>query len=57
MAAAAYVCGTLGTLVGADILNLPRIRNLGAPIASVGGAGTFDGVLLAGILAVVLATL
>lgn len=57
VAALAYVCGTLGTLVGADILNLPRIRNLGAPIASVGGAGTFDGVFLAGILAVVLATL
>jgi len=57
VAALAYVCGTLGTLIGADILNLSRIRNLGAPVASVGGAGTFDGVFLAGILAVVLATL
>src|SRR6266545_7113431 len=29
--ALAYVAGVLGTLVGADLLNLPRIRKLGAP--------------------------
>jgi uncharacterized membrane protein len=51
----AYVGGTLGTLVGADLLNLGRIRGLGAPIVSVGGAGTFDGIFLTGILAVLLA--
>ncbi|KEF42644.1 MAG: hypothetical protein ER33_05105 [Cyanobium sp. CACIAM 14] len=53
--ALAYVAGTLGTLVGADLLNLGRIRGLGAPVASIGGAGTFDGIFLTGILAVVLA--
>ena len=31
------------------------LRNLGAPVASIGGAGTFDGVFLTGILAVLLA--
>src|SRR5574341_1294447 len=41
--ALAYVSGVLGTLIGADLLNLPRIRTLGAPVASIGGAGTFDG--------------
>ncbi len=51
---AAYVSGTLGTLIGADLLNLYRIGDLGAPIASIGGAGTFDGVFLAGVLAVLL---
>jgi uncharacterized membrane protein len=51
----AYVCGTLGTLIGADLLNLGRIRGLGAPVASIGGAGTFDGIFLTGVLAVVLA--
>jgi uncharacterized membrane protein len=51
----AYVAGSLGTLIGADILNLGRIQGLGAPIASIGGAGTFDGVFLTGILAVLLA--
>jgi uncharacterized membrane protein len=56
-AALAYVGGTLGTLVGADLMNLPRIRALAAPEASIGGAGTFDGVFLSGLLAVVIATL
>ena len=50
----AYICGTMGTLIGADILNLHKIRGLGAPVASIGGAGTFDGIFLNGILAVLL---
>ena len=51
----AYICGSLGTLIGADLLNLDRIRGLGAPVASIGGAGTFDGVFLTGVIAVLLA--
>ncbi len=51
----AYVSGTLGTLMGADILNLPKITNLRAPVVSIGGAGTFDGIFLTGIIAVLLA--
>lgn len=47
----AYVCGTMGALIGADLLNLPRITELGAPVVSIGGAGTFDGVFLTGIIA------
>ncbi len=50
----AYVAGSLGTLIGADLLNLDKIQGLGAPVASIGGAGTFDGVFLAGIVAVLL---
>ncbi|MFB3765150.1 MAG: DUF1614 domain-containing protein [Methanotrichaceae archaeon] len=50
----AYVGGTLGTLIGADIMNLNKIRDLGAPVASIGGAGTFDGVFLSGLIAVLL---
>ncbi len=53
--ALAYVVGSLGTLIGADLLNLGNIQGLGAPIASIGGAGTFDGIFLTGILAVLLA--
>jgi uncharacterized membrane protein len=53
----AYVGGTLGTLIGADILNLNKIKNLGAPVASIGGAGTFDGIFLSGIMAVLLAVI
>jgi uncharacterized membrane protein len=51
----AYVSGVLGTLIGADLTNLSRIADLGAPVASIGGAGTFDGVFLTGIVAVLLA--
>ena len=51
----AYVSGVLGTLIGADLLNLRKIPKLGAPVASIGGAGTFDGVFLTGIIAVLLA--
>jgi uncharacterized membrane protein len=53
----AYVGGSMGTLVGADLLNLSRIQGLGAPVASIGGAGTFDGIFLTAILAVLIAGL
>ena len=51
----AYIGGSMGTLVGADLMNLDKIGGLGAPVASIGGAGTFDGIFLTGILAVLLA--
>jgi uncharacterized membrane protein len=51
----AYIAGSLGTLIGADLLNLGQVQGLGAPIASIGGAGTFDGIFVSGILAVLLA--
>jgi uncharacterized membrane protein len=53
----AYIGGSLGTLVGADLLNLDRVQGLGAPVASIGGAGTFDGIFVTGILAVLIASL
>ncbi|MGO8949896.1 MAG: DUF1614 domain-containing protein [Ktedonobacterales bacterium] len=79
----AYISGTLGTLIGADLLNLPRIlrgslvqgtagrsgddpiwsfygrEGRPAPkfIASIGGAGIFDGIFLTSILAPILAVL
>lgn len=55
---AAYMAGTLGTLIGADLLHLANRRTwamLDAPVLSIGGAGTFDGIFLAGIIAVLLA--
>jgi uncharacterized membrane protein len=53
----AFISGTLGTLIGADLMNLGAIRDLGAPIASIGGAGTFDGIFLVGVFAVLLTAL
>jgi uncharacterized membrane protein len=51
----AYIAGSIGALVGADLLHLGAARALGAPVVSIGGAGTFDGIFLTGILAVLLA--
>ncbi len=51
----AYIGGTLGVLLGADILRWRDIRTIGAPVASIGGVGTFDGIFLTGIVAVLLA--
>jgi uncharacterized membrane protein len=53
----AYVGGTLGTLIGADLFNLPKLPELGAPVVSIGGAGTFDGIYLTGIISVLLVLL
>lgn len=53
----AYVGGVLGALVGADLMNLDKLPDLGAPVVSIGGAGTFDGIYLTGIISVVLVLL
>lgn len=50
----AYIAGSLGVLIGADILRLKDVRELGAPLASIGGAGTFDGIFMTGLVAVLL---
>jgi uncharacterized membrane protein len=53
----AYISGSLGVLVGADLTNIGQLRSLGASVASIGGAGTFDGIFLTGVIAVLLASL
>ena len=50
----AYISGTLGVLIGADLLRLKDISRLGTPYASIGGAGTFDGIFITGIVAALL---
>lgn len=51
----AYISGTFGVIIGADILRLKEIQRIGASVVSIGGAGTFDGIFLTGIVAVLLA--
>ena len=51
----AYIAGTMGVIIGADLFRLKDIRRMGTPIASIGGAGTFDGIFITGIVAVLLA--
>ncbi len=50
----AYTIGVFGSLIGADLMNLKKTPQMGAPIVSIGGAGTFDGVFLSGAFAVAL---
>lgn len=56
-AALAYIGGTLGALVGADLTNLRSVRRMETRFVSIGGGGTFDGVFISGILAVLLAAI
>lgn len=62
----AYISGTLGTLIGADLMSLitpgilpalsPLNLHRSSPVVlSIGGAGVFDGIFLTGIIAVLLA--
>lgn len=50
----AYISGTIGCLIGVDLLNLKRIPELGLRMVSIGGAGIFDAVFLTGIISVLL---
>lgn len=54
-ASVAFFAGILGPLIGADLLHLRRIQQLAAGMLSIGGAGTFDGIVLSGFVAALLA--
>ncbi len=51
----AFVSGVLGTLIGADLLHLKDVERISTGFASIGGAGTFDGIVLSGLIATLLA--
>ncbi|MGD9856547.1 MAG: DUF1614 domain-containing protein [Planctomycetaceae bacterium] len=53
--AIAYIAGILGPVVGADMLHLRDLVKVPVGVLSIGGAGTFDGIVLSGILAALLA--
>jgi uncharacterized membrane protein len=52
--AVAFCAGILGPLIGADLLRLPQIIRLSSGTASIGGAGTFDGIVISGFIALLL---
>jgi uncharacterized membrane protein len=51
----AFVAGVLGPLIGADLLHLNQVVKIAPAVASIGGAGTFDGIILSGLIAALLA--
>lgn len=53
----AFSTGVLGVLIGADLLNLKKIRKIGAPMISIGGAGSFDGIFITGVISAILSVL
>ena len=53
--AAAFTAGIGGPLIGADLMHLGDIKKISTGMASIGGAGTFDGIVIAGIIATLLA--
>ncbi|MCD6550413.1 DUF1614 domain-containing protein [bacterium] len=53
----AFISGVLGTLIGADLMNLPKIRKASFGMVSIGGAGVFDGIFLVGIVSVLLTSI
>ena len=51
----AFVAGVAGPLIGADLLHLRDVGKIASGVVSIGGAGTFDGIVLSGIVAAYLA--
>lgn len=51
----AFVAGVCGPLIGADLLHLRQFARVPAGIISIGGAGTFDGIVISGLAAAFLA--
>ncbi len=47
----AFVAGIVGPLIGADLLHLKDISHVNTGMLSIGGAGTFDGIVLSGVAA------
>lgn len=52
-----FLVGVLSTVFGADILHLRDMERIGYGVISIGGAGTFDGIFLTGIFAVLFSVL
>jgi uncharacterized membrane protein len=47
----AFVAGVIGPLIGADLLHLRDVAKIEVGVVSIGGAGTFDGIVLSGVIA------
>lgn len=51
----AFPAGVLAPLIGADLFHLRDMEKIDTGVAGIGGAGTFDGIVLSGIVAAYLA--
>ena len=53
----AFIAGTIGAIIGVDLVHLRELIHLGAAHLSMGGRGVFDGIFTTGIISAVLAGL
>jgi len=53
----AFIAGTIGSIIGVDLVHLGQAIHLGATGLSIGGRGVFDGIFTTGIIAALLAGL
>ena len=54
LAPASFIIGSLGVLIGADLLNLRKAQRLSPGFLSIGGGGVFDAIFLVGIISALL---
>jgi uncharacterized membrane protein len=47
----AFIIGISGPLLGADLLHWRQFSHIATGMVSIGGAGTWDGIVLSGLLA------
>lgn len=55
LAPIAFTAGVAGPIIGADLLHLKDLLRTPVGVMSIGGAGTFDGIVLSGVMAALLA--
>jgi len=53
----AFIAGTVGGVIGVDLVHLRELIDLGTADMSIGGRGVFDGIFTTGIISAVLAGL
>ena len=53
----AFIAGTIGAIIGVDLVHVRELIHLGAAGMSMGGRGVFDGIFTTGIISAVLAGL
>ena len=53
----AYIAGTFGVIIGADVLRFNDIKKLESSFVSIGGAGIMDSIVLTGFISVLFVSL
>ena len=55
LARLSILSGVIGTLLGTTVFHIPKLRKIGTSFVSMGGVGSFDGIIATGILSTIVA--